>query len=194
MKGIVRVGIAAAVVVGLFGLGAAPALATHVTCRQVITESVKLTNDITNCPPESVPFLSAPALSADDVTIDLNGHTISSGAPFGAGARGVDNFAGYDGLTVKNGTISNFEYPILINGGADNTVTKMDLEGRSGVVTHGVSDLLVTKNAVRGGNLGGIVLDGIGSVTHNVVTRGGPGILAKAVSSRTTWSNTAAAI
>jgi hypothetical protein len=169
MKGLVRVGIAAAIVVALLSFGAVPALATHVSCGQVITQSIKFDNDLLNCPPELAPFRSAIVIGADNVTLDLAGHTIESGVPIVYNTVGVDNSAGYDGLTVKNGSILGFERSIIA-GGDGNVVTKTNLVGRGGVIAQGATNLQVRKNVVTGGALDGILLEGTGEVEHNVVT------------------------
>jgi large repetitive protein len=93
-------------------LNAAPALATSTTtvqCGQTLTHSVKLANDLTNCPGDGL------VIGASGITVDLNGHTIDGVAtqiddcdvrPLGA--AGVQNSGGYDSITVRNGTLQQF--------------------------------------------------------------------------------------
>jgi hypothetical protein len=183
MKGLVRVGIAAAIVAALLGFGALPAFATHVQCGDVITQDTKLDNDLLNCPPDAEPnpppFRSALTIGANNVTLDLNGHTLQTSVVFaGTGTTGADNSGGYYGLTVKNGTIDHYEYPVLINGGADNVVTNVNLSGRGGVVARGASGLQINRSVIEGGAWGGIYLMDAGSsrIEDNVVTRGESGI------------------
>ena len=58
---------------GALTLFAGPAIAksplTTVHCGQTLTQSVKLANDLTNCPAPGL------AIGADAITVDLNGHT-----------------------------------------------------------------------------------------------------------------------
>jgi hypothetical protein len=141
MKGLVRVGIVGAIVAGLLGFGAVPALATHVSCGQVITKDTKLDNDLLDCPPndESSYGAAAIVIGADDITLDLNGHTLHGGfRTLGTSTKGVSNEAGYDGVTVKNGTMTGYEFPICIcppvtHAGFDavaNSVTNVNIQGR----------------------------------------------------------------
>ena len=60
-------------VLAALALASAPAQAKppeNVSCGQTLTHSVKLANDLTNCPNNGL------VVGADDVTVDLNGHTI----------------------------------------------------------------------------------------------------------------------
>ena len=59
------------VVVGCcLAVGAGPAFANHVTCGDIITSDTTLDSDLVNCPSNGI------VIGADDVTLDLNGHTI----------------------------------------------------------------------------------------------------------------------
>jgi hypothetical protein len=171
MSGFTRISAVAAVVVGLLGLGAVPALATNVTCGEVITQDTRLDNDLPNCPPEENAG-AAIVIGADDVTLDLNGHTIGPGGEILS--RGIDNEGGYDRLTVKDGTVTGYGYPISIVGAADNVVTNVNSSGRGGLVANGVSGLEITRSVITGGAIGGIVVGGTGNlrIEDNVVTNG----------------------
>jgi hypothetical protein len=50
----------------------------------------------------------------EEETLDLNGHTISTQAPVNTGTTGVDNEAGYDHVTIKDGAIMGFRFPVRI--------------------------------------------------------------------------------
>jgi len=72
MKGYTSLALAAAL---LATFGAGSALAGHghgttVTCGQVITQSIKVANDLTDCPGDGL------VIGANNVKIDLHGHTI----------------------------------------------------------------------------------------------------------------------
>jgi parallel beta-helix repeat protein len=77
---------------------AAPA-STVVTCGQTITSSVRLANDLIGCPGDGL------VIGADNITLDLAGHSIS-----GVNAPGSEGIAddGHRGLTVTNGAIATF--------------------------------------------------------------------------------------
>lgn len=108
-----RHSISAAVATAIATLGLAPlapAATTTVSCGQTLTHSVRLANDLSDCPGDGV------VIGADDITVDLNGHTIDgqstqltdcNNAPFGSSA--INNDAGHDGVTVKDGTVQEFD-------------------------------------------------------------------------------------
>ncbi len=94
------------IVLGLVGavaasvIAAAPAAAKPaLKCGQTVTVSTKLTRDLIGCPGTGL------VIGADGITIDLNGHRISGvNAPDSAGI--ADD--GHRGVTVENGTITDF--------------------------------------------------------------------------------------
>jgi hypothetical protein len=63
--------------------------AVHASCGQTITADTTLDSDLTKCTGPAI------RIGADDITLDLNGHTITGK---GKGV-GVNNTAGYDGVT-----------------------------------------------------------------------------------------------
>jgi parallel beta-helix repeat protein len=106
-----------------------------VECGATITHSVVLHRDLTGCPNNGI------VIGADNVTLNLNGHTISGDGAFNndcpRGAicdRGVDNSQGHIGVTVKGGSIRGFAFGVWIEGAQRNTVR----------------DLTITDNAILG--------------------------------------------
>jgi len=96
--------LAVAVAVALCGF-AAPASATHVQCGDTITTDATLDSDLIDCTGDGV------VIGAGDITLDLNGHTIDgddTGPLCEPADGGVANPDGYDGITIKNGTIQEF--------------------------------------------------------------------------------------
>jgi len=142
-----------ALVVGL----PSTAQAGHVACGAIITSNVTLDSDIGPCPGDGL------VVTADNVTVDLNGHTISGTdgpADAGVGVRVTGN-----GVTVTNGTVTKFDAGVVIEGGAGNTVS------------------LVTATDNRPGLLGGDYGDGVtifgatadnNSVVDSVLRHNGP--------------------
>jgi len=57
-------------------------------------------------------------VKADNVTLDLNGHTITEGGE-GIGV----NLTEVNGVTVKNGEISNFSFGIYLRDAGNHTIT-----------------------------------------------------------------------
>jgi hypothetical protein len=75
----------------LIGVSVDSAAGQAVQCGQVITQDVRLDSDL-ECPPDTTGLV----IGADDVTVDLNGHTISGFASLFQRA-GVDNQADMTG-------------------------------------------------------------------------------------------------
>jgi parallel beta-helix repeat protein len=99
---------AAAILAGTLALAAPGAAKPALQCGDTLTHSVTLTRNLTNCPDQGL------AIGADGITVDLNGHTIDGTVtqPAGCdrppfGPAGITN-AGYDRVTIKNGTLQQF--------------------------------------------------------------------------------------
>ena len=77
---------------------AAPA-STVVRCGQTLTASIRLARSLVGCPGNGL------VIGADNITIDLAGHSIS-----GVNAAGSEGIAddGHRGVRIQNGTIANF--------------------------------------------------------------------------------------
>jgi parallel beta-helix repeat protein len=73
-----------------------------VTCGSVVTDDIRLTHDLVDCPGAGL------VIGASGVTIDLGGHTIDG---TGVGA-GIDNEAGHDDIEIVNGTVREFVFGI----------------------------------------------------------------------------------
>jgi parallel beta-helix repeat protein len=83
---------------------------TTVGCNTAVSGFLKLANNLSNCADDGLRVM------ANNVVIDLNGHHISGS---GDGA-GISNMGGFDNLTVRNGTIRNFQNGIDSRGTAAN--------------------------------------------------------------------------
>ena len=104
---LVAVGVILAMTVG-------EATADHVSCGDKITTDTRLDSDLRNCPNNGI------VIGADGVTLNLNGHTIDGdGERFAACPRdkicdvGVVSI-GHDGVTVRGGSIRQFDYGVLV--------------------------------------------------------------------------------
>jgi hypothetical protein len=85
--------------------GASGSRSAAVTCGQVITANTTLTRNVRNCPGNGL------VVAAPNVTLDLGGYTVSgSGGGFGITVAA-------DGVTVRNGTVTNFSSGIDGEGG-----------------------------------------------------------------------------
>jgi parallel beta-helix repeat protein len=129
---------------------AAPA-STVVTCGQTLTASTRLANNLVGCPGDGL------VIGADNITVDLAGHSIS-----GANAAGSEGIAddGHRGVRIQNGTIANF----FLNGvglrGAPRSVVRnvtirrigaggVENQASAGVLVKDSPNTVVTASTVR---------------------------------------------
>jgi parallel beta-helix repeat protein len=130
MKALLRPVLALAailVVVGPWAITASPAHAGQVRCGATLTANTTLDRDLLNCPGDGL------IIGADNITVNLNGHTITGRAhPGSAGIRNV----GHTGVKIQDGDfsgldISGFETGILLKGVRNNLVRGLFVEGVS---------------------------------------------------------------
>jgi parallel beta-helix repeat protein len=134
--------LAALAVVTLFVLSAAPALGNHLQCGDTITQDTRLDSDLIDCPGDGI------VIGADNITLDLAGHTIS-GRVSGDGSA-VVNRGGFSGVTIENGVILGAAEPGDVHGYYF-AVTLGDCPGNLSEV--------VRKNRVRD-----LVVQGVGEI------------------------------
>jgi parallel beta-helix repeat protein len=129
----ISISVLAATLAGaLSPLGAAPARATiAVQCGQTLTTDVTLQADLGPCSGDGL------IVTGDNVTLDLNGHTIRGGnlgvgvTPEQTGVR-VKNDSG---VIVRNGTVRDFYAGVVLDGVSHSTVTGMTLTHNTGTGT-----------------------------------------------------------
>ena len=96
-------------VAGVLTLSGAKAASPQPKCGDTITADTTLHHDLVNCPNNGI------IIGADDITLDLNGHTIDGDGTEAAGCNrrkefcdeGLPNF-GHDGVTVMHGSVRDF--------------------------------------------------------------------------------------
>jgi Right handed beta helix region len=96
--------------------------ASHVSCGATITADTTLDSDLLDCPNNGI------VIRADDITLDLNGHSIDGdGTLFEGCAKnelcdiGVLN-DGHDGVTVRHGSVREFGVGVLVGGARHNRI------------------------------------------------------------------------
>ncbi len=103
---------------------ASMARATELSCGQTVTASVTLEADLT-CP------LGGLVVGADDVTIDLGGHTLfgPTAIPPAPGSVGIRTLPGLavKGLRVRNGNFVGFARAITVRNSSDVEVTHVNV-------------------------------------------------------------------
>jgi parallel beta-helix repeat protein len=114
--------VAALTVVVAVVAGASMAQTGGLSCGDTITVDTTLQADLTGCRSNGL------VIGADNVTLDLNGHTVSGdGEQFKACPErefcdfGVLN-DGHDGVTVRNGSVGQFDSGVLVGRAGENRV------------------------------------------------------------------------
>jgi parallel beta-helix repeat protein len=99
----------------LFALPGEVVRANHVNCGDVITTDTVLDADLTCAGPGLI-------IGADNITLDLNGHTLTGlCTPTCGGPDGV-RVNGHSGVTIMNGYITGFLFGIRLIGASDNLI------------------------------------------------------------------------
>jgi parallel beta-helix repeat protein len=126
---------------------------TPVSCGQVLTTSVLLGRDLTDCPGDGL------IIGAAGITLDLGGHTID-GVGLGAGIRN-DGFAS---VTITNGTVQEFDFGVQLTAGAAlNTIASLtaQLNQEAGIqLSDAGNGNTLSSNAVVGNKIGIALMDG----------------------------------
>ncbi|HEV3378993.1 MAG TPA: right-handed parallel beta-helix repeat-containing protein, partial [Thermoleophilaceae bacterium] len=123
-----------------------------VSCGEVITSSVVLTNSLVDCPADGL------VVGAADITVDLNGNMIDGDAL--GGGVGVRN-SRFDNVTITNGTVQEFEVGVSIDPSARNVVSEINAQlNLAGIRLSGASDASVRTNTLTAGLGDGIALLG----------------------------------
>jgi parallel beta-helix repeat protein len=112
-------------------MGVAPASADatspSVQCGSVITADTTLSAALTNCAGDGL------IVAADDIVLDLNGHTVAGdGLPAVGGVDVGIRVEGHHGITVTNGTVSGFDVGVLLDASTGNTVSRLDVHDNAG--------------------------------------------------------------
>jgi parallel beta-helix repeat protein len=101
-------------------------------------------------------------IGATNVTLDLGGHTISGDG--GAGDNGVDNTAGHDDVTIRNGTISNFGDGVEVVGASGGSISRLLVSDHfaDGIDTSDTTSMTIRNVTARDNGLRGFDLECVG--------------------------------
>jgi parallel beta-helix repeat protein len=116
-----RMTVGFAVLLGSTGLAGA-AHASHVSCGQVITQNTVLDADVGPCPGTGL------VIGAADITLDLNGHTVSGALSSTSPGILVDApLSGASNVRVRivNGTVMGFRIGVSVSTSVDNTIERL---------------------------------------------------------------------
>ena len=137
-----------------------------VACGQSIDHSLRLANNLSNCPGNGLVVADA------GIVIDLGGHRISGSNV----ANGIDNSGGQTGVVITNGVVSNFDVGVFLLTASGNTI-------------QGIQALENVDSGIRlnAGSRHNKLKD------NSVATNGGSGIILSASSDNELLDNTASA-
>jgi parallel beta-helix repeat protein len=118
---------------------------TNVVCGQVITKSIRVANDLTNCPGDGL------VIGADKVKVDLGGHVIDG--VNAAGSDGIRNSGGFDDVRIEHGTVQQFSTGVdLVNATKNRiehlTVQQSNQNGNRGIGLVGSSNNTIDHDTV----------------------------------------------
>jgi parallel beta-helix repeat protein len=142
---------------------AAPAV---VHCGQIVTTSTLVANDLADCPGDGL------VIGAPGITLDLNGHAID-GVGLGAGVRND----GHASVTVRNGTVRDFDYGVKLataTGGNVIEYLTLELDQLAGLE---ISDALPNNDQPEGSEPAPESADGRGNrIRSNKIRQNGYGV------------------
>jgi parallel beta-helix repeat protein len=147
-----------ALAVGGGGAFAHTTTAIQPACGATITVDTKLTADLVDCPGDGI------VIGAVGITLDLGGHIVDGdGSPGLTGPNiGIRN-DGYDGVTVRNGAVQEFDFGVRLDGPAANVLRHVVStgNGRAGIrIQNSARDELSENTVVDNGTFGIIFFGG----------------------------------
>lgn len=106
--------------IGLLALGGGPARASAMACGSTIPATTTLHRDLTNCPGDGL------IIAADNITLDLNGHTIDGdGIPGVTAPNAGIRLAGHHGVALIGGTVQEFDTGVLLHAAPYNHLRRL---------------------------------------------------------------------
>lgn len=119
-------------------------------CGDTITTDTTLYADLVDCPSNGL------VVGADDITLDLNGHTIDGDGTLVDPCKddtcdlGIDNDAGHRNVTVVGGRVSEFGFGVVVGGADDNRLSRLTLTDNifSGIRVFESTHLLIERNTI----------------------------------------------
>jgi parallel beta-helix repeat protein len=136
---------------GALSFGAHSARAAQVNCGDVLTEDIVLENDLSGCAGDTL------IVGADQITIDLNGHTLAGGGCVSGSEEGTVGIRidGHHHVVIRNGKISGFGTGIVLSDAHHNLIEDCEISSSfQGIVLsashhNGMDGLNLEKNCVN---------------------------------------------
>lgn len=148
-------------------------------CGATITADTTLHADLLNCPDDGI------VIGIDNITLDLNGHTIDGDATPGPGDddAGIRNL-GHHGVTIEGGIVQEFVHAVVLDGASGNVVRRLTAvanggldDGRAILLRNGSDDNVIEDNDASHNGRSSIVLFDSDSnvIRHNTMSGNGVG-------------------
>jgi hypothetical protein len=154
--------VGAVVGAGVFGAGGRATDAVSLACGDTITADTTLHADLLDCPNSGI------IIAGDDITLDLNGHTIDGdGVPVADCPEeaicdvGVVNSDGHDGLVITGGAIRQFGVGVFAAGGAaENRLQDLtaSINTDFGIIVVESTDTVIARTAMPDNGTSGLIL------------------------------------
>lgn len=148
----------AAVLAALANSPASAATAT-LRCGDTITVNTTLHEDLLKCPNVGI------RIGADDITLDLNGHTVAGdGVPFGCSEQqicdvGVEN-RGHDRVAIMGGNVRDFAVGVSVRDVRHGHLSRLRVSHNTsfGITVDGATDSVVDRTTLSDSGISGMVM------------------------------------
>lgn len=195
-------GLSGLTIVGAVAAGASPAhaLVADPACGDTITVDTTLHADLVDCPSSGF------VIGGDDITLDLNGHTLGGDFALQDPCSGdtpcdwgVDNGAGHTGVKVVNGTVTGFDFGVVVGRADDNVLGRLTVtdNNSSGIVVFDSTHVRIRRSTIARNGLHtdfsglGIFNSSGGVLAHDVVAHNGDiGLYAEGMDDHRIFGNT----
>lgn len=149
----------AGVVLAVTAISPANAATAALTCGATITVDTTLHADLMNCPNLGI------RIGADDITLNLNGHTIAgNGVPFNCSPHqtcdvGVYN-RGHDGVAIVGGTVRAFGVGIYDRAVRHNRLRGLSVPHNTdfGIRVEGATDSVIDRTSMSSSGIFGMLM------------------------------------
>lgn len=139
-----------ALVAAFLALNAGQAAAASPACGDTISVDTTLHADLIDCANDGI------VIGADNITLNLNGHTIdgdatASDCPDGTACdTGIRNLAAHDRVTVQGGTVREFAVGVFFSGGDRSRLRDLSVSrnGDFGIIVENSTNVAINRNSL----------------------------------------------
>lgn len=159
--------------------------ATVCACGDTVTASTTLTGNLT-CAGHGL------VVGANNITIDGGNYTITGDG--GLYDNGIDSNNGYDNITVKNISVTNFNYGVYFNSSSSSTIQNVTAYSNRfyGIFLLSSNSSTLTTNTVYSNELSGIQIQASSgnTLTNNIMSENGNNLYVYTLGDLSKYNNT----